>query len=445
MSDFTEMDAALDQIDAVGDYCQPFMDALDKALEVMDEITKYGITQDNYDTLKELYPDLSECELNLSAFPIRLTSDKIGTEAAGGLSTLAIGALLTAFAAIIGWILSKIFGGSSSGGGGGGGGISSVTVLDKTGWGFQTKQIIEYHNAMMANADAKGKKKHTAQIFKVKAASVLLTQIADGVLADQINEVARLQAILLEMVKNGSTPEETLKVINGDFHSSYNKLIEAEAFVPDGIKKTLIIPKYAVIGSARVHLKVVATDVNVKLLQLYDQYKGPVPDEAQMSEKATNDIESECKKLQTSLASNSNMLASKGADENLDSESLGSISMAVQILMNYTRTSILKRIVTATKASQHLCDMYQAGCLAGLAIVIGLDKENMAKIESETGFTAAEIKSLNGEIKKDGRSNLKGRIAALLKAKEVFQALDKVITLSDTDKERLAKVLLPNT
>lgn len=219
----SEFEAALASVESIDEGLELHLTRLNEVCAIVDEISIYGVTKQSFDKLSEYHPGLNAHGLELSSHPIRMGADEIGNEAVGALSGIALAAIYTAIAAVLGFIISKIFGGSSSGGGGGGGGGISATTkeLEKKGMVWSVASHVE----MIKNEKVSDKRKQQTEINAVGNAVQFYIAVTNNDVGPVIKEITDLLKTVQDAVTKGADEKIFIDISNKDLISVFDTVV----------------------------------------------------------------------------------------------------------------------------------------------------------------------------------------------------------------------------
>lgn len=218
----SEFEAALASVESIDEGLELHLNRLNEVCAIVDEISIYGVTKQSFDKLSEYHPGLNAHGLELSSHPIRMGADEIGNEAVGALSGIALAAIYAAIAAVLGFIISKIFGGSSSGGGGGGGGISATTKeLEKKGMVWSVASHVE----MIKNEKVSDKRKQQTEINAVGNAVQFYIAVTNNDVGPVIKEITDLLKTIQDAVTKGADEKIFIDISNKDLISVFDTVV----------------------------------------------------------------------------------------------------------------------------------------------------------------------------------------------------------------------------
>lgn len=419
-----ELDANIASFDTFDIDAYAGLDKLEEAIGIIDNITNYGITKQDFDSLQNLFPELRAPEFELGAMPVRLGTQEIGNEVIAGLGTAATIAILTAFAAILGWIISKLFGDGSSSGGGGGSAAASISDLKAMGYPFSAELMTAVYEIQKAEAtDGGAKQRITTKANTVKNVSIFIKDLNDGAIGNSFKLMAGITKELVKIVEMGADDKEVLKVLNGVFIKDFTSILSGNT---------------AIASTAGTKLKMSA----VTSIQAFNGAAGKLEGNDYSANLGTSEPKSFPKSIVLKDAgfANTNKAANaqkdaldkavkdlKGKQTEISKDGYRAVSLALKVMLAYTKSTLLKQMVAGNKVITEYRDMLVGFVVQALKVYEGLSPIEKNMVDKEAGLEDGDVQELLEKVKKSDDKALKRSI-------EVFEAIAKTSKFKD-DKE----------
>lgn len=435
---FTQHDAALASMNTMDLSIDQMIDKIDQALEVVNDITRYGVTLNNYNQLQSIYPELSEPEISLSSHPIRLGAEEIGNEAIAGLSGGAMAALLGALALVLGWVVSKVFGGGGSGSGGGGG-LSSksgaTSTLSDSRVPFDAKTIVSLYDGMAQQASsAKDKNNAARKAGTARVAGYMAERCVDGSLTADIKAMRSLVKDIVALSEGEAPDAEITKIIGTMLPNYLNPIVKKLPYLNDKQKQNAEIKSIQSIdslGQTRKKEKVALTSafaINYSSLSFKASSDIKIsPSQFGATEKAIKDFEKE-------LESMSKKLKGDSSTKKL-SPHISAAYQGLGILLVWVRNDLVKRLADTDTALKAYVASIKSACAEVLNITLALSDGDKKKTLDAAGIDEAKVKEVLASLKK-------GDLSKCDEAVDLAEVLQKNLSLSDEDKRKLSEALV---
>ncbi len=417
----SEIDANIASFDTLDIDTYAGLDKLEEAIGIIDNITNYGITKQDFDSLQKLFPELRTPEFEIGAMPVRLGTQEIGNEVIAGLGTAATIAILTAFAAILGWIISKLFGGGSSSGGGGSA-AASVSDLKAMGIPFSAELMIAIYSAQGSESkDRAVKNRMVSRSKTVKNVSIFIEDLNNGSISSGFKLMNGISKGLLELVDSGADDSETLKVVNGLFIKDFAAVISNNTSADMGtIGKKLKMSPVSTLKEFNTNVVKIKPDHYALNYSSTDPKKFPA--QIVLKDAGFDNLHKVIKAQETLLDKGIKDL--KGKTTNMSKDGYLAVTNGLKVMLAYTRSTLLRQLVAGNKAIDEYRDTMVAYVVGALSSYEDLSPIEKNMVDKEAGLEDGDVKELLGKVKKRDDKALKRSI-------EVFEAIAKTSKFKD--------------
>ena len=433
---YTQIDADIAAFDGIDGYLDDVISKFDTAVETIDRISQFGITKVDFDSLQSLYPELTLPEFTLSANPVRLGADNIGNEALTGLSTVVTVGILTALAAVLGWVLKKLFGGSSgsSGGSGGGGGFSSAHNLAEAKLPFVAKVMIESLEqeikAKGAPANSKTSNTLNAKIGKIKSAALTIEAVNSGAVSGDVKAIHDMVKDVVDLIVNDADDSIIISLTGKSIPGIYNKMVGESPFYGKDRATRLLMTTGAdlpAIAKAR------AEEVKIKPEHFdpyFSQYTGKYPEEVDINISRLAQVETSTLKLKSDIESMIVKLE-KTSPQGGSADKRSAMNNTLKIVLNYIKRNMIPLIANSAAST----DMMATNVLSTVKYLVGIYNaipEDSVKesILKDAGLTTDDVKGLISGL--DAK-----RLKAIETATSLLTSMTKSITITDVQQAKI--------
>lgn len=419
MITISQLDADLAALESIDLKLNKDAVELESAFSLIKEITTYGITAESHAKLLEFHPELSECEIQLSATPVLLGTEKLGNEAVGGLSAIALAGIMTAIAAALAWIIAKIFGGTSGSGFGGG----RAAILDDAKIPFAAKEMVAYLDSTKG-----GSKKNTDIAIdqaKIKNAATTLSLINDGSMTEVLKVVAKLIAESAKLRDDGADGLAVLDFMNKSAAPELNKILALIGDYSTPKRKAVPIATQTNAADWKAHLDefIKRADLNFAPAMNPTKYPATVDIDNRSIVAVGKEIDGLKKVVDT--------------QSKVNKKAEGAATDSVRVLISFTNimkqlinTLLIKQISNASMSVKSVYDGLTAIAKSSVSIVNSLSDINKGIVLKAAGVSEDDLLTLVARIDK-------GDVDAVEESTKLLNALSSKVTLTDDQKARL--------